>query len=83
MVMTFEIVLTEIEIKKKNLFFVIKNQNFYWNSSNGRPKVHELSFFFTRLFDLLARQKHVFVDSLSAMGLSASTLKNHNFFQRE
>ena len=31
MVMTFEIVLTEIEIKK-NLFFVIKNQNFYWNS---------------------------------------------------
>lgn len=28
MVMTFEIVLTEIEIKKKNLFFVIKNQNF-------------------------------------------------------
>ena len=28
MVMTFEIVLTEIEIKK-NLFFVIKNQNFY------------------------------------------------------
>lgn len=28
MVMTFEIVLAEIEIKKKNLFFVIKNQNF-------------------------------------------------------
>lgn len=28
MVMTFEIVLAEIEIKKKNPFFVIKNQNF-------------------------------------------------------
>lgn len=83
MVMTFEIVLTEIEIKKKIYFLSWKIKIFYWNSSNGRPKVHELSFFFTRLFDLLARQKHVFVDSLSAMGLSASTLKNHNFFQRE
>lgn len=79
--MTCENVLTETESERKTPFFVIKKQNFYWNPSNDRTKVHERRlFFFTRFFDHLARQKQVFFGPLRALGLSASKLKQQIFW---